>query len=60
MEYKKEKIWTRTGATRQENSTTGVISSAEEKSGKSVRWVQTSYTSNNASFSRGVQLPIGA
>ena len=52
MEYKKEKIWTRTGATRQENSATGVISSAEEKSGKSVRWVQTSYTSNNASFSR--------
>ena len=60
MEYKKEKIWTRTGATRQENSATGVISSVEEKSGKSVRWVQTSYTSNNASFNRGVQLPIGA
>ena len=52
MEYKKEKIWTRTGATRQEISATGVISSAEERSGKSVRWVQTSYTSNNASFRR--------
>ena len=56
MEYKKEKIWTRTGATRQENSATGVISSAEEKSGKSVRWVATAYVSNNSSFNRGIHI----
>ena len=59
MDFKKEKIWTRTGATKQENSATGVIIIVEEKSGKSTRWVQTSYTSNNASFNRGVQLPVG-
>ena len=60
MEYKKEKIWTRTGATRQENSTTGVIHYAEEVSGKKQRWVATAYVSNNSSFNRGVQLPVGA
>ena len=56
QQAKPEKIWTRTGATRQENSATGVISSAEEKSGKSVRWVATAYVSNNSSFNRGIHI----
>ena len=57
---KPETIWTRLGATKQENSATGVIHYAEEVSGKKQRWVATAYISNNSSFNRGIQLPVGA
>lgn len=56
MEYKKEKIWTRLGATKQENSATGVIHYAEEVSGKKQRWVAIAYVSNNSSFNRGIHI----
>ena len=51
-----EIIWTRTGATKHENSATGVIHYAEEVSGKKQRWVATAYISNNSSFNRGIHI----
>ena len=53
---KLEKVWTRTGQTRTENTPRGVIQLAEEVSGKSQRWVAISYTSNNSKFNRGIYL----
>lgn len=53
---KTEKVWTRTGSTRTENTSRGVIQLAEEVSGKSQRWVAISYTSNNSKFNRGIYI----